>query len=427
MPGRASFGVAATLHVEGGRLELRRDMVWEIEAGRTSAWRAAAPGDEVLDVVLIPGLVNAHSHLDLAGSGPVDAAGSFPDWLMRIGGLRGVERDIVDTAAGEADQLAVGGVTAAGDIDGSAGKGTRGRRRARLAGRSYLEIVGVNAESARARLAQTLRHVDTLGRGSEELGLSPHAPYSVHEQVLPEIVKAAAARGLPLAMHLAESEEETRYLTHGDGPFLKLLESIGRGAPFAHAPGLRPIAYAERAGLLSAGALVIHGNDLDDEDIGHLSKHRAAVVYCHGTHRHFDRPAHRLLELVEAGVVVAFGTDSGASNQGVDLHSELCRLARDRPDIPPQLLLQGATIGGRMALHLPEGPAAWSVGSSADACILGPCPEELGRMGSDALAEWIWTGEGAVQCTIHGGRVRQAPGESSERLVGHLDSLSPQG
>lgn len=362
----------------------------------------------LVDGLLLPGLVNAHAHLDLAGSGPVASSGSFPEWLLGIGAVRETERDIQAASAAEAMSLAQRGVVAVGDIDGSAGHGTRGRRGSRLGGRSYLEIVGVNAASARARLAQTLREVDRLGGGGHELGLSPHAPYSVHEDVLPEIVRAGTARGLPLAMHLAESEEETRFLLNGDGAFADFLETIGRGSPFARAPGVRPIEYAERAGLLAAGGAVIHGNDLDDSDIERLSRHRSAVVYCHGTHRHFDRPPHRLMDLAAAGVEIAFGTDSGASNQGIDLFSELARLAADRPEIPPLMILQGATRGGRRALHLPEGPATWDEGSTADGCVVGPCPPDAESMSSEDLAAWVWSGEAALLFTVHAGEVRES-------------------
>ncbi|MDG2149995.1 MAG: amidohydrolase family protein [Planctomycetota bacterium] len=393
---------------------MRRHISWEIAGGCTTRFVAAGSRARPVDGVLIPGLVNAHSHLDLAGSPAVPSRGSFPEWLRSVGALRASGRNIVDAASQEAQSLAQCGVVAVGDIDGSQGEGTRGRRLAKLGGRSYLEIIGVEREAARQRLASVMRTVDTLGCAGHELGLSPHAPYSVHEDVLPEIVRAGEVRGLPLAMHIAESADETRYLMHGDGPFAGFLESIGQGKPFARPPGIRPIEYVERAGLLASGGAVIHGNDLDDDDIDRLARHQSSVVYCHGTHRHFDRPPHRLLELDGVGVDVAFGTDSAASNQEVDLFSELVRLAADRPDVPPLLILKGATHGGRRALKLPEGPATWAVGSVADGCVLGPCPEDLESMGSDALASWAWSGEASVLFTVHAGVVLEPGGASSE-------------
>jgi len=421
----------AALDADG---RVRSPVCWSIEGGRTLALeRDPSPGaatgtdTEAWNTLLVPGLVNAHAHLDLAGSEAVPAGQDFPEWLLGIGAARQSAEGVREAAGAQAAALGAAGVCAIGDIDGTTGEGTRGRRDAGVAGRSYLEIVGVNPESARRRLVESLRLVDLLGGGADELGLSPHAPYSVHMDVLPEIARAATARGLPLAMHLAETEEETRYLTHGDGPFERFLQTIDRGRPFDRPPGLRPVALAEAAGLLAAGCVVIHGNDLSDDDIELLAGRPAPVVYCHGTHRHFERPAHRLLDLIAAGVTVAFGTDSGASNQGVDVFAELCRLAADRPDVPPLAILEGATAGGRAALRLPRGPEIFAAGSSADGLLVGPLPEGLETGPPEALAEWMFSGQARPLCTIHGGRLQEPVQMPPDGRAGFLDSLPGHG
>ena len=381
----------------------------------------------MLDGVLVPGLVNAHAHLDLGGTEPLPAGRTFPDWLLAVGTLRAEDRDPAVAAEREARALGERGVVAAGDIDGSGGAGTAGRRAGGLAGLSYQEIVGLHPASARARLVEVTHRIERLGGAAGDLGVSPHAPYSVHGKILPEIVRVARARGWPLAMHLAESEEETRYLLHGDGPFVPFLEAIGRGTPFRRPPRVRPIEYAERAGLLEAGGVVIHGNDLSDDDVERLARHRSTVVYCHGTHRHFGRPPHRLGELMEAGVNVALGTDSGASNEGVDLLAELRRLAADRPDLEPLRLLRAATFGGRRALGREEGAATWEAGSVADAALFSPAPPELESMDARAVAEWVLSPAARLAATVHAGRRVDAPGTPRDGRAGQLDSVSGQG
>ena len=380
-----------------------------------------------IDAVLVPGLVNAHSHLDLGGHAPLPATGDFTGWLLGIGATRQAARDVAERAEREARQLLRSGATAVGDVDGTGGEGARGRRRSTLRGVSYLEVVGVRRDDARSRLARMLEAIDRLGAGTGDLGLSPHAPYSVHADVLPEIARAASRRGLPLAMHLAETEEETRYLLHGDGPFARFLEVIGRGAPFERPPGLRPIAYAEAAGLLEAGCVVVHGNDLDDDDIGILARHAASVVYCHGTHRHFDRPAHRLGDLLTAGVNVALGTDSGLSNRGVDLFAELRRLARERSDLPPVALLAAATTGGRRALRLDPGAACFAPGSTADALLVGPAPNQAEQLGAQGLLQWLLHGEDPVLASWHHGEPVTPLDAADGRTSGLLDTLRAQG
>jgi cytosine/adenosine deaminase-related metal-dependent hydrolase len=352
--------------------------------------------------VLVPGLVNAHAHLDLAGADPIPPRDDFTAWLLGVGSVRGEDREVGARAAFESEALAKRGVTVVGDIEASGGHAHNGRLSTGLAGISYLEIVGVARESARARLAAALAIADRLGGPGSGLGLSPHAPYSVHGDVMPEIARAASRRGLPLAMHLAETAEETRYLLRGDGPFVSFLETIGRGRPFDSPPGVRPIAWADAAGLLSAGCLVVHGNDLDDDDIERLVRHDATVVYCHGTHRHFDRPAHRLPELLAAGVNIAFGTDSGLSNQGVDLFGELVRLHADRPDVPPLAILRCATLGGHVALGRDDGSAVFARGSRAEGVLLSPTPERVEELDAQVAAAWVLDGRTRPWLTVHG-------------------------
>ncbi|HTE04984.1 MAG TPA: amidohydrolase family protein, partial [Planctomycetota bacterium] len=257
-------------------------------------------------------------------------------------------------------------------------------------------------DGARARLAQSLALIDRLGGGSRCFGLSPHAPYSVNAEVLPEIARAARWRGLRLAMHLAETVDETRYLLHGDGPFVDFLRTIGRGAPFSAPPRMRPIALAEQAGLLAAGCVVIHGNDLDDDDVARLAAHRSSVVYCHGTHGHFARPLHRLPELLAAGVNVALGTDSGLSNLRVDLLDELRRLHADRPELDPLALLRCATWGGRVALQHEPAAALLQPGSPADALLLS-APPDAERCSAQELAHWALSHAAQPLLTFHAG------------------------
>lgn len=379
---------------------------WTVERGVTVGLEQAPTGADVADTLLLPGLVNAHAHLDLGGGQAVPAGDSFPDWLLAVGAARQSAGDVTRDAEAEARDLAHRGVVAIGDIDATGGRGTAGRRRAGVAGVGYLEVVGVRATGARQILARALDVIDRSG-GPDVFGLSPHAPYSLHEDVLPEVVRAARRRGLRLAMHLAESEEETRYLLHGDGPFVGFLETIGKGTPFRRPPGVRPVAYAEAAGLLAAGGLVVHGNDLDDDDVERLGRHGATVVYCHGTHRHFERPTHRWLDLRAAGARLAVGTDSGISNDGVDLFAELERLCRDRSDIDPLFVLEAACLNGREALGLDPGPATFAPGSPADGLLLEGLPDALPER--DRLA-WAFGGDARLTSSFHAGRRLGAAG-----------------
>ncbi len=229
-------------------------------------------------------------------------------------------------------------------------------------------------------------------------------------------------------MHLAETPEETRYLTHGDGPFAGFLDALGKGAPFEEPPGMRPVAWADRTGLLDANCLVIHGNDLDDGDVATLARHHATVVYCHGTHRYFERPAHRLAELVAVGVNVAFGTDSELSNEGVDSFAELQRLAADRKDVDPLLLLRCATYGGRVALGLEPEASRFAVGTRADGLLLSNVPDEFDASTDPRIvAEWALSGSARIAATILGGRPVADTADMPSALRAFLDTTDGQG
>jgi cytosine/adenosine deaminase-related metal-dependent hydrolase len=417
-----------TLAVRGALLadgEYLAPALWKVTAGRTTSLSSESGDDaELLDAVLLPGLVNAHTHLDLAGTEPVRPTGGFTDWLLDVRKARGAESDVTVGAGAQARRLAARGVTAVGDIDASGGRALQARRDVPLDGVSYLEIVGVNRDSARARLGQALELVDRFGPG---VGLSPHASYSVHQDVLPEIARAAVRRGVRLAMHLAETPEEERFLRHGDGPFEEFLATIDRGRPFDSPPGVGPVEYAERAGLLAAGCVVVHGNELDDDDIERLARHGCSVVYCHGTHRHFDRPPHRIADLLQSGVNVALGTDSGMSNQGVDLYSETCRLSRERSDLDPVALLRCATLGGRTALGLDACTALFAAGTRADASLLCDVPDDVESMTGRAVAEWVFSGSATLATTIHAGVVGTIDEKAPAALRALLDSVTKRG
>ncbi|GJM22307.1 MAG: chlorohydrolase [Planctomycetota bacterium] len=400
--------------------------MWSVLRGRTLSF-GEDPGERVgplvdAPVLLLPGLVNAHAHLDLSASPLLASNGNFCDWLAAVGQQRQGAVDPAEAARVQARRMAGRGVTLVADIDGSRGAGLRGRRAAQLAGRSDQELLGVVAEVSRRRLHDALQRLDREGAGPQEAGLSPHAPYSVARDVLPEIARAARHHGRGLAMHLAESVEETRLLTHGDGPFVAFLEALGMQLPFDATPGLRPIAYAHAAGLLGPDSLVVHGNDLDTDDLQLLHAQRAPVVCCHGTHQHFERPTHPFLKLREAGVTVALGTDSAASNSAPDLFTEMCRLVADRPDIAPAEVLRAGTLGGRRALQVEEGPACFEPGSRADGVLL-PLPDELQDAPVDDLLSFAFSGAVQPCASVHAGRTLLPVDGSESGPPGFLDTL----
>ncbi len=197
-------------------------------------------------------------------------------------------------------------------------------------------------------------------------------------------------------MHLAESREELELLNLGSGPFRDMLEAVGAWDPADKArlscvlDYLTELARAERS-------LVIHGNYLDDEEIEFVADHaeRMAVVYCPRTHRFFDHDSYRLADMLAAGVTLALGTDSRASNPDLCMLEEIRAAVEAHPAVSPVTILELATLGGARALGLRDRVGTLETGKRADLVAVqvvsarGDDPVEL-LLGDESFVAGTW-------------------------------------
>jgi cytosine/adenosine deaminase-related metal-dependent hydrolase len=201
--------------------------------------------------------------------------------------------------------------------------------------------------------------------------LSPHAPYTVHPELLDSMVEMARRHQVPLAMHLAESREELELLRSGGGPFRELLVELNawNPAPDARLGSIR--AYLERLAR-APRALVIHGNYLNADEREFLVEQAASlsVVYCPRTHAFFNHEPYPLAELLLRGVRVALGTDSRASNPDLDMWREIRFVAQQHPGVSPETVLQLATLAGAQALGLESHIGTLEAGKAANLAIV---------------------------------------------------------
>lgn len=350
-----------------------RDGHVSIVDGRIAAVGAGRPDQGIVedlgDSVLLPGLVNAHTHLEFSDlTAPLGAPGmSLPDWIRLVIGQR--KRGRRDAAAAIAAGLAetvAGGATAIGDI-ATAAAATPGRSPGLQFNATvvpFQESIGFSAARVESALADVQQRFEASGAAA---GLSPHAPYTVHPQLLARLVSLAASRGAPVAMHLAESREELQLLAAGEGPFRALLEERSMWDATAIPPGSRPLDYL-RTLAEAPRALVVHGNYLDAEEITFIGQRRGqmSVVYCPRTHGYFQHEPYPLAQMIAAGVRVALGTDSRASNPDLNMLAELRFAARRHPEIEPAAWLRMATLDGAEALGLGDALGSLAVGKRAD-------------------------------------------------------------
>jgi len=353
--------------IDDGQLVVVGDRIIDVNRDSITTHRVVDLGD----VVLVPGFVNAHTHLEFSGlAAPLGSRGSsFADWLREVIAYRreGAFQPHGATLAGLAETAAAG-VTTIGDIATVLTELLFDRPPGTAQVTSFTEFIGlgaVRAEAQAARLADLVaRHEPPdaihIGESSAVVrGLSPHAPYTVRPELLNAIVRAAAEHSLPVAFHLAESREELQLLAGGEGPLADLMQGMGAWDPDAIAPGTRPLDYLRRLATLRR-ALVVHGNYLDDTEIAFLAAQaeRMTTIYCPRTHAYFGHEPHPLPRLLAAGAAVALGTDGRCTNPDLDLRAEMREVARAFPELSAERIVRLGTLDGAAALG-----QAWECGS----------------------------------------------------------------
>jgi len=334
------------------------DGVVTIEGEHILAVGREPGGDHVLDLgnaAVLPGFVNAHAHLEYSDlDAPLGKPGiPFVDWIRQVVAYRAELEDHDESEAirhGYQQSLA-GGTTTLGeivqlgwsdDLLPPEGPDTT----------AFLELIAPTTGRIAPTVGAARTHLQNhAGQESWRPGLSPHAPYSVHSEVLGEAIQLAAGVSAPVAMHLAESREELELLAKGDGPFRNFLEAMGAWQEGFLAPGTRPLDYLQRLAM-APRTLVIHGNYLDDEEIAFLADRagRMAVVYCPRTHAYFGHDAYPLEKMLAAGATVALGTDSRASCPDLSMLSVMRAVAQKHPEVDRSCLLALATSEGARAL-----------------------------------------------------------------------------
>lgn len=389
-----------TWHRGGGVLvvdgRIRRVLANLDECARTGERRV-----DLGDRVLLPGFVDAHAHLDLSGfAGRVAGGSSFPDWIRNLLAVRGTldEASLARAARERAERLLASGTTSVGDIDASG-------RLARVAGglalrvRRFRETLDAGDAS---RTDAALNELDTRASSprSWSEGLSPHAPYTVSDALWSALARRARARRLPVAIHWAETPEERAWLEHGTGPFATLL---------ARSPRRSGLASIESAGLLDARTALIHGNDATADERAHIAGSGACLVHCPGTHQFFGRPQFAARAWVDAGVPLALGTDSSASNDDLDMAREMALFRARQPDFGPAETLALATSQAAHAIGLAGRVGTLAPGAFADLAL----HEAPGASGPERL-EAITHGKGRVVGVWIAGR--QVAGTTDSRI-----------
>lgn len=327
------------------------------------------------DSAILPGFINSHTHLELTGlAGLVPFHGDFTSWIEGLLKLKFSwgEADYLSSIKIGALKSLESGTTTVSDITRSSYSfsALKDIPIRKVIFEEVIDFDPINVKhtinAVRHRLADIKQDVllDT--------GISPHAPYTVSEQLYEECARLSQTLNILICTHIAETTDEVRFLTEGTGPFAHLLKKYKMLYPDWQPPRLTPILFLEKTGLLKLKnrVILIHCNYLSDKEIPVIEASGASVVFCPRSHRFFDHHAHPFQRLIEKGINVALGTDSLASNASLSILDEMRFIYNNFPGMPPSSILAMATINGAKALGKEDKIARLKVGYDADIAVV---------------------------------------------------------
>jgi cytosine/adenosine deaminase-related metal-dependent hydrolase len=404
-----------------------RDGLVEVRAGRLT--RIGPREGDLVDLdlgnaAIVPGFVNAHTHLDLGvlphdGPGPEDQVA----WLRRVIAARRerTAEQVGESIRANLDAALAAGTTALADIT-AAGASWPALAASPLRGTVFTELVGLNRERGLQTSAQAWEWLAAARREAAGTsprvrpGLSPHAPYSTAGW----LYQRAAESRLPLATHLAELPAELELLRSRRGPLRSFLEDLGAWDPDWEPLGDRPADYLRRGPLRGSDWLVAHGTYFSEDDFWQFRPaaatggQRVAIVYCPRTHARFGHARHPFRELLARDAVVAIGTDSLASTPTLSVLDELRFLAREAaPEVGGRLLLTMGTLLGAWGLRLDDEIGSLVPGKAADLAVVD-LPD---RDDADAY-RLLFDSDRPVRATMIAGRFVHGPYAGPEDASG---------
>ena len=366
-----------------------------LESGRIAAV-SAAPTSGATDLgsaVILPALVNAHTHLELSYLRDVIPPSSrFLDWIAAIMAARrryANPNDPVIVAAARAaiDEARASGTGLVGDVSNTLVTVPL-LEQASMPARVFHELLGFNEVDPAGRVAHARSAVEAHPQGGGvRTSLAPHAPYSVSPALFAAIREDLESHPGDLStVHLGESPEETNFLAHGTGPWRDLLTTLGAWTDAWSAPGVSPVQYLADLGVLDSRVLAVHGVQLEGDDLHRLRALGTTVVSCPRSNRYVGVGDPPLEAFYAMGVKVAFGTDSLASVADLNLFGELARARQLAPRVPARTLLESATRCGAAALGFGDELGTIEVGKRG-ALIAVRVPDNV-----DDVEEYLLTG-----------------------------------
>jgi cytosine/adenosine deaminase-related metal-dependent hydrolase len=335
------------------------------------------------EAVILPGFVNCHSHLEVTAlRGALESVeNDFYTWLITLTKLRGevLNDDDIEIAAiaGAVEGLSAG-VTCFGDIGRFGRAGFKALTTAGLRGVLFQETdFSPDSSAAEANFEKLrIKFEDLKAKSTDlvEVGISPHAPFTVSRELFERIARFATDEKIKITIHVAESQEENDLLINGAGSFTTVYEKFGVDWT---SPRCSSIEYLEQTGILDTRPLLAHCITVSDRDIEIIRKTGSSIAHCPKSNAKFGHGYAPLERFLDAGIAVGLGSDSVASNNTCDVLEEArfaAFAARNRAGkrrfVTAQDVLRAATIGGATALGLNEKIGSLEQGKQADLVVI---------------------------------------------------------
>ena len=394
--------------IRGGWVEVRDGTITGVgpleDHGETrgSSSSAGVQAERVVDLsghVLLPALVNAHTHLELSGLRTrVPPAKTMPAWARQAMKSMADYPPDDSSIGGAVDEARGSGTGLFADISNT-GASTGVLARTGAPGVVFSELLGFDLWDGSDVVARTLATVrkgiaDHRGTGDLRPGLAAHAPYSVSPALFRSIRQVVDDEpSMRISVHLAESREELAFLETGRGAWRAVLEERGRWDPTWMPYQRGTVAYLDDFGWLTSRTLVVHGVQLNDRELERLAQAGTTLVTCPRSNQWTGAGLPPVDRFYASGTPVAIGTDSLASVPDLSMFREMAEVRRLAPDVPASDILSSATRVGAEALGFPD-RGAIEVGGKA-ALISVRCPEVL-----DDVEEYLLTGIDSDQVAV---------------------------
>ncbi len=349
----------ATPPIENGAVTVEGDQI-------VAVGPASGEGRDLGEVVLAPGLINAHCHLDYTHlAGRVPFRGSFTDWIRELVELKRLSSDADYAAAIRAgtEQLLATGTTMVVNIESFPALIDQLPATPLRIG-WCLEMTDFKRPGEAEKIVGEAMGFIAARLGRGEFGLSPHAPYTASSELYRLAARHARGRQLLFTTHLAESEDEDDMFRRGTGRLYEALRREGRNMVDCKRVG--PVQLLRECEVLTPECLVAHANCLTELDMMLLKATGVPVVHCPKSHRFFRRGTPLLERLLHAGVNVCLGTDSLASNDSLSMFAEMQEVARVFPRWSAEQILGLATINAAKALNQTDRLGKIAPGALAD-------------------------------------------------------------